>query len=192
VNEDPVHLNDVVALAVALVQGRNDKAEGALERLAWVPTPMAPRPEPSIRVIAQVFQRDGYECRYCGQRVVLTAALRLLARLYPQVIPYHRNWRIGMTHPIFSLLSATLDHVEPVATGGDPLDLGNLVCACWACNRRKGDLSVASLGWSLRPHAQDAWRGLADLYVPLWEAVGKPTLSEYEREWMRAVVAAAE
>jgi hypothetical protein len=117
---------------------------------------------------------------------VLTALLRLLARLYPDRLPYHPNWKASETHPAFLVLSATLDHVEPVAAGGTA-DLTNLVCACWTCNRRKGDLRLADLGWTLRDPADPRWDGLSSQYEPLWVAVGSPALGEYEREWMRAV-----
>ncbi|WIA38720.1 hypothetical protein OEZ86_002020 [Tetradesmus obliquus] len=42
----------------------------------------------------------------------------------------------------------TLDHVIPVSAGGGN-SWGNLVTACMACNQRKGNKSLAQLGWSL-------------------------------------------
>lgn len=189
-SDQPAHLDDLVALAAALVTGDDTQASDAVSRLRWTPTPVIPRLEPSIRVIAQVYERDRYQCRYCGHRVVLTAVLRMLSRLYPDVINYTSNWTAGKTHPAFATLSATLDHIEPVATGGAGLDPDNLACACWSCNRRKGDLALSDLGWTLRDPHDDGWRGLADLYVPLWHALGSPALGDYDREWMRAVVAA--
>jgi 5-methylcytosine-specific restriction endonuclease McrA len=41
--------------------------------------------------------------------------------------------------------SATLDHVVPVADGGDSSP-GNLVAACRACNQRKGNNPAAIMG----------------------------------------------
>lgn len=180
------------ALFTVLAQARIAEDAGAvataLEQLAFSPVLPPVRKEPSIRTIARVYARDGYICRYCGQKVVLTAVLRLLHRLYPDVIPFQSNWRAGLTHPAFEALSATLDHLDPVAGGGDHLEPSNLVCACWTCNRRKSDLTVAQLGWAVRPIPEDQeWDGLVGLYAPLWAAAGRPALSDYEREWMRAV-----
>lgn len=142
---------------------------------------------PAMSVIAAVYARDHYQCRYCGERVILTAVMRLVSRLYPDLFPYHLNWKADSTHPAFVSRSATLDHIQPLADGGDPVDLDNLVTACWGCNRRKGDLRLAELGWSLVEPHDVHWRGLTELFRPLWEAAGRPQLSEDERTWMRAV-----
>lgn len=42
----------------------------------------------------------------------------------------------------------TLDHVTPVCRGGLN-SWTNLVTACMSCNQRKGDKSLAQMGWSL-------------------------------------------
>jgi len=145
---------------------------------------------PAMSVIAGVYARDRYQCRYCGERVILTAVMRLVSRLYPDQFPYHSNWKADSTHPAFVSRSATLDHVHPIADGGDPLDPANLVTACWGCNRRKGDLRLDELGWSLVEPSIPGWQGLSELFRPLWQAAGEPSLTEDERAWMRAVDAA--
>jgi 5-methylcytosine-specific restriction endonuclease McrA len=142
---------------------------------------------PAMSVIARIYARDRYQCRYCGERVILTAVMRLLSVLYPDPFPYHANWKADSTHPAFVSRSATLDHVQSIADGGDPVALENLVTACWNCNRRKGDLRLAELGWSLIEPRDKQWRGLTELFRPLWEAAGQPPLSETDRAWMRAV-----
>lgn len=57
----------------------------------------------------EVFKRDGFRCRYCGQRP-------------PEVI-------------------LEVDHIVPRCEGG-PDDVGNLVTACYACNRGKAGRSL--------------------------------------------------
>lgn len=48
-------------------------------------------------------------------------------------------------HPVdFSLktphpMSATIDHIVPIAKGGHPSDIDNLQLAHWTCNRQKSD-----------------------------------------------------
>ena len=117
----------------------------------------------------------------------LTAVMRLVYRLYPDQFPYHPNWKVGLTHPAFISRSATLDHVQPIAGGGDPTALDNLVTACWNCNRRKGDLELDELGWTLVEPRDKEWKGLTELFPPLWDAAGRPSLGEDETAWMRAV-----
>jgi hypothetical protein len=64
------------------------------------------------------------------------------------------------------------------------------VTACWTCNRRKGDLDLAELGWKLVEPQDPTWAGLTELFRPLWEAAGRPALGEDEMSWMRAVAKA--
>ena len=52
-----------------------------------------------------------------------------------------------------ALEAATLDHVHPVSRGGGN-DVGNLVVACAACNRMKGDMLPAEF------FARYPWAGL--------------------------------
>ena len=66
------------------------------------------------------------------------------------------------------------------------MERSNLVTACWGCNRRKGDLRLEEIGWSLIKPADPHWKGLTDLYFPLWQAAGEPELGEDERWWLRA------
>jgi hypothetical protein len=81
--------------------------------------------------------------------------------LLPEVIPYHLNWKISETHPAFWQLSATVDHVVPVARGGRDDDNENLVTTTMLRNSAKAHWLLAELGWSLRPIAPQAdWDGL--------------------------------
>ncbi len=133
-----------------------------------------------------MYARDCYQCRYCGEKTILTYVMRLLARLFPDEFPYQSNWKADQTHPAFVSRSTTLDHLVPIAGGGDPLAESNLVTACWGCNRRKGDLTLDELGWDLLDPAEPAWRGLTELFEPAWEAAGRPRLTSDEMTWMRA------
>jgi 5-methylcytosine-specific restriction endonuclease McrA len=162
-----------------------------MNEIGFVPPSRKTERWPAMGVITWVYARDRYQCRYCGERLILTAVMRLVSRLYPDQFPYHRNWKADSTHPAFMVRSATLDHVRPIAGGGDPLALDNLVTACWTCNRRKGDLDLDELRWSLREPLDQHWRGLTELFRPLWIAAGRPTLTEDESAWMRATETAA-
>jgi 5-methylcytosine-specific restriction endonuclease McrA len=150
---------DVIARLIrARITGDENAASAALAEMPFIPAERRTERWPAMSTIVAIYARDRYQCRYCGQRVILTALLRLVARLYPRQFPYHRNWKADSTHPAFISRSATLDHIEPVARGGDPTDLNNLVTACWNCNRRKGDLDLHDLGWTLvRPRTHAGW-----------------------------------
>jgi 5-methylcytosine-specific restriction endonuclease McrA len=171
----------------ARIEGDQAAALAEMTQIRFLPPERKTERWPATSIIAGVYARDRYQCRYCGERVILTAVMRLVSRLYPDQFPYHSNWKADSTHPAFVSRSATLDHVHPIADGGDPLDPANLVTACWGCNRRKGDLRLDELGWSLIEPSIPGWWGLTEFFRPLWEAAGQPTLSADERTWMRAV-----
>lgn len=161
----------------------------AADLLAGIGAEPAPRPayqRPSTSTIARIYARDRYHCRYCAKKVILTPVMRLLALLHPDLLPYHPNWKVGQTHPAFAACSATVDHVVPLAAGGDTAD-PELVTACWTCNRLKGDLPLHALGWTLHDPPESTWSGLSELYRPLWEAVGRPELGSHEMGWLRAL-----
>lgn len=179
----PDVLRDVM---IARIAGRNDDAFNLMDTIRFKPVPKKTEKWPTRPVIAAMYRQDHYHCRYCGERVILTPVMRLIARLYPDQFPYHAYWKADSTHPAFVSRSATLDHVVPIAGGGNPLATDNLVTACWGCNRRKGDLRLEDIGWSLVDPADPTWKGLTDLYHPLWEAAGKPHLGEDETWWLRA------
>lgn len=73
----------------------------------------------------RIFDRDDGRCRYCGVLVVRG-----------------HNLRRGDQF--------TIDHVIPRSRGGTN-DESNLVTACFACNHRKANKTLAEAGMSLRP-----------------------------------------
>lgn len=154
------HHPDVLAHVVH-ARLRQDTATAAeIAAIAFTPPEHIPERWPAMSVIAAVCAHDRYHCRHCGERVILTAVMRPVSRLYPDQFPYHRNWKADATHPAFIARPATLDHVHPHRARRDPLAIDD-------------------------PHS--TWAGLTDLFRPLWEAVGRPTLSADEAAWMRAV-----
>jgi hypothetical protein len=140
----------------------------------------------SKQTTVAVFRRDRFTCRYCGSAVVPTPVLRAASLVWPDVIPYQKNWRTDLTHPLYLLRSATVDHVIPHAHDGSHDDLGNLATACWPCNTRKGDLP----GWKLLNAPETDWDGFVRFYPTLWQ-IGEPGASpaeaNFHRDWLRAL-----
>jgi hypothetical protein len=121
-----------------------------------------------------VWRRDGFRCRYCDGEVIPNSLLELLSDIYPDVFPYHRNWKGGQTHPVVIARSAMVDHVVPGSAGGSWSDEANLVTACNPCNAIKADFTLAQLGWELLPISEDEWDGLTHHYPALWRVAGMP------------------
>jgi hypothetical protein len=73
------------------------------------------------------------------------------------------EWRLD-TPSVCLWVCDTRPHVVPRADGGNPLERSNLVIASSGCNRRKGDLRLEEIGWSLIEPTDPGWMGLTDLY----------------------------
>jgi hypothetical protein len=48
-----------------------------MTRLRFLPLERKTERWPAMSVIARVYARDRYQCRYCGERVIRTAVMRL-------------------------------------------------------------------------------------------------------------------
>jgi hypothetical protein len=84
--------------------------------------------------------------------------------------------------------SPVVDHIVPGSTGGDWLDDGNLVTACWPCNARKADFTLDQLRWQLLERDPNSrWDGLTSRYRDLWQVAGEPR-PDYHKSWIAALV----
>ena len=117
-----------------------------------------------------VFRRDGFLCRYSGERLIFPGTLRLLSVLWPEQFPFHTNWKMGETHLAYWQLYPTVDHVVPLARGG-PDDETNWVTTSQLRNSAKSNWLLGELGWTLRP-AGDLrdWDGLSGWFLEYVEA----------------------
>ncbi|RPF26007.1 hypothetical protein EDD32_0425 [Georgenia muralis] len=60
-------------------------ARATLEDIRFQPQAKVAERWPSLLVIAGIYARDKYQCRYCGEKVILTPVMRLVARLFSDV-----------------------------------------------------------------------------------------------------------
>ncbi|MGH7665650.1 MAG: HNH endonuclease [Gemmatimonadaceae bacterium] len=108
----------------------------------------------------KVFLRDGFIDRYSGSRLVFPGALRVLSVELPAEFPFHSNWRMSETHEAFWELSPTVDHIVPVARGGEDAE-ANWVTTSMRRNSAKSNWTLAELGWELQPPGSlEDWDGL--------------------------------
>lgn len=179
---------EILAAAIDAVIGEGIAAgHAALLPIAYERQPIAKRPGLSRTVQGAVYQRDRFTCRYCGGRLIPTPIMELIGGLYPDVFPFHPNWKGGETHPAIISRSPVIDHVVPGSAGGDWLDHDNLVTACWPCNGRKADFTLEQLGWRLLGVPADAtWDGLTARYPELWRVAEEPKPA-YHASWMVAL-----
>jgi hypothetical protein len=135
-----------------------------------------------------VFMRDGFTDRYSGQRLVFPGVLRLLSRLLPQEVPFHRNWKVAETHPAYWELFPTIDHVLPLSRGGADNDL-NWVTTSMVRNAAKANWTLEDLGWTLTPKGSlGEWDGLMGSFLEYVESDGSVLEDAYLRRWHSAGV----
>ena len=134
----------------------------------------------------RLFVRDGFINRYSGNRLVFPGTLRLLALLLPDEFPYHPNWKVEETHPMFWELCATVDHVAPVTRGGVDQE-SNWVTTSLRLNQAKAQWTLDELGWTLQPtgHLND-WDGLSRWFLDFLSSHPKHLEHPYIKSWHSA------
>jgi 5-methylcytosine-specific restriction endonuclease McrA len=181
---------DIISSAIAaILDGQRDAATGAIEELRcplWTPPA---RKEAPMSMYVAVFRRDHFHCRYCDRRTLFHPLFELLSvGFFPEVLPFHPNWRAGHVHPAVVTWSTSLDHVLPVVAGGHHADPRNLATACAQCQYAKGN---STRGWPLKPITTQAWDGLSGYYQRLWAVAQYQTpglaLRPGHQNWLTAL-----
>lgn len=105
----------------ALTLGNHERASAiAKAEYPFAPTSNAGR-KYSEHEMTKTFVRDGFVDRYSGARLIFPGTLRLLSTVMPDEFPTHPNWKTSECHEAYWELSATIDHVVPVARGGSAI-----------------------------------------------------------------------
>jgi HNH endonuclease len=133
----------------------------------------------------EILRRDSFTCQYCGIKTVFLPVLRALSSTFPDRFPRDDGWTAQGTHPAYSLLSATFDHVLPLARGGTS-DPENLVTSCWPCNSGKSDYTLEEMGFELLSASGSDWDGLTGVYPELCEPLSDKDLA-YHLPWLKAL-----
>lgn len=134
-----------------------------------------------------LFIRDGFVDRYTGLRLVIPPSLRVISKILPDTFPYHPNWAEGKCHDAYWDLSATADHIKPVASNGQD-DLTNLVSTSMAVNLQKNSISLDVLGWELYPMGiNNNWDGLSRFFIEQCDIHPNWLKTQYFRKWYKAV-----
>ena len=111
---------------------------------------------------AQVYKRDGYQCRYCGLRVIDTKSLLKMEKIVGKQF-FQVKGKNSERHGVALALRATIDHVKPLSRGGRTR-IDNLVTSCWSCNYGKLNATLEQLGISnplkKRSNPRSNWNGL--------------------------------
>jgi len=135
-----------------------------------------------------IFIQDGFVDRYSGNRLVFPGALRLLSRLLPAELPFHKNWKMSECHMMYWELFPTVDHIIPVGRGGAD-DESNWVTTSMLRNSAKSNWLLSELGWTLVPRGDfRTWDGLTRAFIEYVSSDRSPLADTYIRRWYNAAV----
>jgi 5-methylcytosine-specific restriction endonuclease McrA len=164
-----------------------DNTSAALSLRHYRPEPAGICQARSVGTAAQlqVFARDHFSCRYCGRKTLFVPILRLLSSTFPDLLPYHLNWKMSECHIAYWRFGASCDHVTPAARGGSS-EPANLVTSCYMCNSMKQNWLVEELRWQIRPPTSTCWDGLAGYYPRLCAVIDAGQQSVHKK-WLAAV-----
>lgn len=136
--------------------------------------------------LTSIFIRDGFIDRYSGQRLIFPAVLRILSKEFPEDFPYHSNWKMNECHLAYWELFPTVDHLVPIARGGNNED-DNLVCTSMLRNSAKSNFTLEELGWGLlEPGEFTEWDGLLQWFIDYVEKNRDILEDAYINEWFKA------
>jgi len=162
---------------------------GASEALASTCAPLVlpTKRTPWARMrLVRIFVRDGFTDRYFGEPLIFPGTLRALSVLAPAVFPYHRNWKQSLTHPAYWTHYPTIDHVVPVARGGEDNE-SNIVTTSMVRNAAKSNWLLSELGWPVeRAPVAGAWDGLLPWFCAAFESNERLRQEPSLQQWYRA------
>lgn len=156
---------DVLAkIAMAVTSGEDNKARSILvKEYPLIPPHETERRACSQRQALDVFVRDGFIDRYTGHKLVYPSVLYALADRFPDEFPLGGGRK--KSHPAHWDLFPTIDHLVPVAKGGEDTP-SNWITTSMTTNMAKSDTPLEVLGWKVHtPGALDEWDGLCSWYA---------------------------
>jgi len=119
----------------------------------------------TLHDITRIFLRDGCIDRYFGHRLIFPPVLRIISALLPDVFPYHPNWKMSACHIAYWELLPTIDHIIPVARGGNNQET-NWLTTSQLHNSAKSNWMLQEIGWQiLSPGNLAEWDGLIGWFL---------------------------
>ena len=129
------------------------------------------------------FISDGFIDRYSGQKLLNPGILKILSHYFPEEFPYHPHWKMTHTHIAYWELTPTLDHIYPIAKGGQD-DEKNWVTTSMKNNSIKNNYTIDELQWTLYPKGDiTEWDGLTSVFIKLVDKDKELLEDSYIRNW---------
>lgn len=181
-NEKALIIRDVANL---LLNGKNDKARSVLSREYPYGFNKVQERKYTDSEKIRIFFRDGFIDRYTGDRLVIPGMLKVLSYYFPEKFPYHPHWKMEETHIAYWELVPTIDHVIPIALGGDDNE-ENWVTTSMLHNAVKSNWTLEQIGWNLVERGDlEEWDGLARSFIDIVDADTQLLDDQYISKWYR-------
>lgn len=133
--------------------------------------------------MCKVFLRDGFIDRYSGDKLLFPGLIKILTIEFPDIFKYHKNWKMSDTHMIYWDLFPTIDHLIPVARGGQDNE-SNWITTSMIRNSAKSNWTLEEIGWKLYDKGQlDNWNGLVNYFIDLTNKNPDYERDNYVSDW---------
>jgi hypothetical protein len=140
--------------------------------------------------MCKIFLRDGFIDRYSGDKLLFPGLIKILTIELPDIFKYHRNWKMSDTHMIYWDLFPTVDHLLPIARGGQDIE-SNWITTSMVRNAAKSNWTIEELGWKLFDKGQlDNWNGLINYFIELTTKNQDYKMDSYVNTWRLALMKA--
>jgi hypothetical protein len=117
--------------------------------------------------MCKVFLRDGFIDRYSGKKLLFPGLIKIMTIEFPDIFKYQKNWKMSETHMIYWDLCPTIDHLVPVARGGQDLEQ-NWMTTSMVHNSAKSNWTLEEIGWELHDIGEsNNWDGLVNYFLEL-------------------------
>ena len=129
------------------------------------------------------FLSDGFVDRYTGEKLLNPGILKVLSFYFPEDFPFHPHWKMTHTHVAYWELIPTIDHIYPIAKGGqDHKD--NWVTTSMKNNSIKSNYTIEEIRWTLYPKGNlNDWDGLTSMFLELVDSHKELLLDNYIKSW---------
>ena len=131
------------------------------------------------------FIRDGFIDRYTGEKLLNPGMLKTISYYFPNEFPYHPHWKMTETHIAYWELIPTIDHIYPIAKGGED-DEKNWVTTSMKNNSIKSNYTIDEIHWKLYPRGDiSEWDGLTSEFLQLVKNDEELLKDAYIKSWYK-------
>lgn len=140
--------------------------------------------------MCKVFLRDGSIDRYSSDKLLFPGLIKLLSIEFPHIFKYHTNWKMTETHTVYWELFPTIDHLIPIARGGQDIE-SNWITTSMIRNSAKSNWTLEELNWRLHDSGKlDIWDGLTNCFLDLTNKNQLYEKDSYLKAWKVALLRA--